>query len=52
MQKQELDREAMQSAVLKVFDEALVGLIEHRSREGAELEQLILQLWTPYLHRS
>ncbi|RYY73828.1 MAG: YicC family protein [Gammaproteobacteria bacterium] len=43
MQKQELDREAMQSAVLKVFDEALLGLIEHRSREGAELEQLILQ---------
>ena len=43
MQKQELDREAMQAAVLSVFDEALIGLIEHRSREGAELENLILQ---------
>jgi uncharacterized protein (TIGR00255 family) len=43
IQKQELDREAMQLAVLKVFDEALQLLIEHRSREGAELEQLILQ---------
>ena len=43
MQKQELDREAMQAAVLSVFEEALIGLIEHRSREGAELENLILQ---------
>jgi len=43
MQKQELDREAMQAAVLSVFDEALIGLIEHRSREGAELENLIMQ---------
>ena len=43
MQKQELDREVMQAAVLSVFEDALTGLIEHRSREGAELEQLILQ---------
>ena len=43
LQKQELDREAMQSAVLKLFDLALEGLIEHRTREGNELEQLILQ---------
>jgi uncharacterized protein (TIGR00255 family) len=43
LQKQELDREAMQSTVLKLFDLALEGLIEHRTREGNELEQLILQ---------
>jgi uncharacterized protein (TIGR00255 family) len=43
IQKQELDREAMQSAVLTLFGEALTLLIEHRSREGAELENLILQ---------
>src|SRR5690606_15377220 len=43
IQKQELDRDSMQAAVLTVFDEALRLLIEHRSREGAELEQLILQ---------
>jgi len=43
LQKQELDREEMQSAVLKLFDSALEGLIEHRTREGNELEQLILQ---------
>lgn len=43
LQKQELDREAMQAAVLKLFDSALEGLIEHRTREGNELEQLILQ---------
>lgn len=43
IQKQELDREAMQAAVLTVFEEALALLIEHRSREGAELEQMILQ---------
>lgn len=43
IQKQELDREALQADVLKLFDLALEGLIEHRSREGAELEQLILQ---------
>lgn len=43
LQKQELDREAMQSAVLELFGSALEGLIEHRTREGNELEQLILQ---------
>ncbi len=43
MQKQEMDREAMQQAVLNVFDEALKQLVEHRAREGAELEQFILQ---------
>jgi len=43
IQKQELDREAMQVQVLSLFEEALQQLIEHRSREGAELEQLILQ---------
>jgi uncharacterized protein (TIGR00255 family) len=43
IQKQELDREALQADVLKLFDAALEGLIEHRTREGAELEQLILQ---------
>lgn len=43
IQKQELDREALQSDVLSLFESALEGLIEHRSREGAELEQLILQ---------
>src|SRR5690606_20466465 len=43
IQKQELDRESMQAEVIAVFTEALKLLIEHRSREGAELEQLILQ---------
>lgn len=43
LQKQELDREALQAQVLALFEEALLQLIEHRSREGAELEQLILQ---------
>ncbi len=43
IQKQELDREAMQTAVLELFNLALEGLIEHRTREGNELEQLILQ---------
>ncbi len=43
IQKQEIDREAMQTAVLALFDSALEGLIEHRTREGNELEQLILQ---------
>ncbi len=43
IQKQEIDRDAMQSAVLKLFNSALDGLIEHRTREGNELEQLILQ---------
>jgi uncharacterized protein (TIGR00255 family) len=38
IQKQELDREAMQVQVLSLFEEALQQLIEHRSREGAELE--------------
>lgn len=42
IQKQELDRDAMHTAALALFDSALEGLIEHRSREGAELEQLIL----------
>jgi uncharacterized protein (TIGR00255 family) len=42
IQKQELDRDAMHKAALELFDSALEGLIEHRSREGAELEQLIL----------
>lgn len=43
IQKQELDREVLQADVLKLFELALEGLIEHRTREGAELEQLILQ---------
>ena len=43
IQKQELDRETMQTAVLELFNSALEGLIEHRTREGNELEQLILQ---------
>ena len=43
IQKQELDREMLHSAALELFDKALIGLIEHRAREGAELEQLILQ---------
>jgi len=43
IQKQEIDREAMQSAVSTLFESALAGLIEHRTREGNELEQLILQ---------
>lgn len=43
IQKQELDREAMQQAALSLFEQALEGLIEHRTREGNELEQLILQ---------
>ncbi len=42
IQKQELDREQMHKAALDLFDLALEGLIEHRSREGAELEQLII----------
>ena len=42
IQKQELDREQMHKAALDLFDLALEGLIEHRSREGAELQQLIL----------
>lgn len=42
IQKQELDREALHKAALDLFESALTGLIEHRSREGAELEQLIV----------
>jgi uncharacterized protein (TIGR00255 family) len=42
IQKQELDREQMHNAALELFDLALEGLIEHRSREGAELQQLII----------
>ena len=43
IQKHELDREAIQAEVLTLFDAALNSLIEHRTREGNELEQLILQ---------
>lgn len=42
IQKQELDREVLHKAALDLFESALEGLIEHRSREGAELEQLIV----------
>jgi len=42
IQKQELDREQMHKAALELFDLALEGLIEHRSREGAELQQHII----------
>lgn len=42
IQKQELDRDDMHQAALELFNSALEGLIEHRSREGAELEQLIV----------
>ena len=42
LQRQELDREALHSAALELFDRAIEGLIEHRAREGAELQQLIL----------
>lgn len=42
IQKQELDREDMHKAALELFESALEGLIEHRAREGAELEQLII----------
>jgi uncharacterized protein (TIGR00255 family) len=43
IQKQELNRDELHQAAVQLFDQALEGLIEHRSREGAELEQLILQ---------
>lgn len=43
IQKQEWDRDALQKAVLDLFGETIKGLIEHRSREGAELEKIILQ---------
>jgi uncharacterized protein (TIGR00255 family) len=42
IQKQELDREQIHKAALELFDLALEGLIEHRAREGAELQQLII----------
>ena len=42
LQKQELDREVLHKAALELFDLAIEGLIEHRSREGAELQQLII----------
>src|SRR5690606_38654166 len=42
IQKQELDREELHKAALELFESALQGLIEHRSREGTELEQLII----------
>jgi uncharacterized protein (TIGR00255 family) len=43
IQKQELNREILLSTILTVFHSALESLIEHRTREGKELEQLILQ---------
>lgn len=43
IQKQELNREELHQAAANLFNQTLEGLIEHRSREGAELEQLILQ---------
>lgn len=43
IQKQEVDREAQQAAVIDLFQSALISLVEHRTREGAELEQLIVQ---------
>jgi uncharacterized protein (TIGR00255 family) len=43
IQKQELNRETLLSTILTVFHSALESLIEHRTREGKELEQLILQ---------
>jgi uncharacterized protein (TIGR00255 family) len=42
IQKQELDREQIHKAALELFELALEGLIEHRAREGAELQQLII----------
>lgn len=43
IQKQDLDRALIQQTALGLFNQALAMLIEHRTREGAELEQLILQ---------
>ena len=43
MQQPELDRDAMQKSVLELFSNSLQQLIEHRAREGAELEQHLLQ---------
>ncbi|MYM63845.1 YicC/YloC family endoribonuclease [Pseudomaricurvus sp. HS19] len=36
-----IDREAVLEAALELFKKALAGLIDHRAREGAELQQLI-----------
>lgn len=43
IQKQEWDREQLHAQVLAQFNDAIAGLIEHRTREGAELEKIILQ---------
>lgn len=43
IQKQEWDREQLQQDVLSLFKSAIDGLIEHRTREGNELEKIILQ---------
>lgn len=43
IQKHEWDREQLHQEVLSLFQSAIEGLIEHRSREGAELEKIILQ---------
>jgi uncharacterized protein (TIGR00255 family) len=43
MQQQELQREQLHQQAFTLFTEALAQLIEHRTREGNELEQLILQ---------
>jgi uncharacterized protein (TIGR00255 family) len=43
LQQHELDRETLKAAVLKQFQQGLTQLIEHRSREGAELENFIHQ---------
>ncbi len=43
LQQSELDRETLQSAAIELFEQALTQLIEHRSREGAELAQFIQQ---------
>jgi uncharacterized protein (TIGR00255 family) len=43
IQKQELDREEMLATILTLFQSTLENLVEHRTREGKELEQLILQ---------
>jgi uncharacterized protein (TIGR00255 family) len=42
IQKAELDRDAIQAVAQDLFHQTLDGVIEHRTREGAELEQLIL----------
>lgn len=43
IQKQEVDREAQQQQVVNLFKDAVVDLIAHREREGAELEKIIVQ---------